>query len=372
MKSLEQIFTDAFASIDIIINGDRPWDLQVHNPKLYARMVKSGSMGFGEAYMEGWWDCEALDDFIFRVLYYRLDKKLPIKNFNFILFALRAKFSNLQTKSKATEVAHKHYDIGNALFEKMLDSRMMYSCGYWEKANNLEDAQEAKLDLICRKLKLEKGMRVLEIGCGWGGFAKYAAEKYGVSVVGITISEQQAILARELNKGLSVEIRVQDYRDVNEQFDRVVSIAMLEAVGYRNYREYMEVAARNLVDDGLFLIHTIGGGHDAKNTEPWIDKYIFPNGVIPSAKQLGQSWQGLFTLEDWHNFGTDYDPTLMAWLKKFEDNWESLKDDYDETFYRMWRYYLCASAASFRSRKNQLWHIVLSKPLHLGTYRSVR
>ena len=254
----------------------------------------------------------------------------------------------------------------------MLDPQMMYSCGYWETANNLEQAQEAKLDLICRKLKLEKGMQLLEIGCGWGGFAKYAAQKYGVSVVGITISEQQAILARKLNEGLPVEIRVQDYRDVNEKFDRVVSIAMLEAVGYRNYREYMEVAARNLTDDGIFLIHTIGGGHDAKNTEPWIDKYIFPNGVIPSASQLSKSWQGLFTLEDWHNFGVYYDPTLMAWLKKFEESWESIKADYDETFYRMWRYYLCSSSASFRSRKNQLWHIVLTKPLHLGIYQSVR
>nr|WP_262886872.1 class I SAM-dependent methyltransferase [Mucilaginibacter humi] len=135
-------------------------------------------------------------------------------------------------------------------------------------SQNTGRGPEAKLDLICRKLKLEKGMRVLEIGCGWGGFAKYAAEKYGVSVVGITISEQQAILAREINEGLPVEIRIRDYRDVNEKFDRIVSIAMLEAVGYRNFREYMEVAAKNLADDGIFFIHTIGGSYSTKVTDP--------------------------------------------------------------------------------------------------------
>jgi cyclopropane-fatty-acyl-phospholipid synthase len=371
MSSSKQIICDMFASGGITVNGDKPWDPQVHNPKLYDRILSGGSLGFGEAYMDGWWDCQALDEFFFRVQYHRVDKKLPM-DFNTAFYALKAKFKNLQTKGRAKEVAYKHYDIGNQLFEKMLDKHMMYSCGYWQNAKTLDEAQEAKLDLICRKLKLEKGMRLLEIGCGWGTFAKYAAEKYGVSVVGITISEQQAILARKLNEGLPVEIRIQDYRDVNEQFDRVVSIAMLEAVGHRNFREYMEVAARNLKQDGIFLIHTIGGNYATKITDPWIDKYIFPNGMLPSASQLGKAWQGLFVLEDWHNFGPYYDPTLMAWLKNFEESWDSIKHDYDETFYRMWRYYLTASAASFRSRKNHLWHIVLTKPLHLGIYQSVR
>ncbi|MFC5284870.1 cyclopropane fatty acyl phospholipid synthase [Pedobacter alpinus] len=371
MISLEKIFSKAFATVDVTVNGNRPWDIQVHNPKLYNRIIAGGSIAFGEAYMDGWWDCEAVDEFMHRVLYHRLDKRLPRDIFTAFYF-LNAKFKNRQTLGRAKEVAYKHYDIGNELFEKMLDSQMQYSCGYWEKANNLEEAQEAKLDLICRKLKLEKGMTLLEIGCGWGGFAKYVSQKYGVSVVGITISEQQAILARKQNEGLPIEIRVQDYRDVNEKFDRVVSIAMLEAVGYRNFREYMEVAARNLKDDGIFFIHTIGGNYDAKTTDPWIDKYIFPNGMLPSASQLSKAWQGLFVLEDWHNFGTYYDPTLMAWLKNFEESWDSIKADYDEHFYRMFRYFLCSSAASFRSRKNHLWHIVLTKPVRLGMYESVR
>lgn len=371
MISVPQIIFDTFAKVGITINGDKPWDMQVHNEKLYDKILTAGSIGFGEAYMAGWWDCEALDEFFFRVLYHRVDKKMPIDVFT-VFYFLKAKLKNLQSKGRAREVAYKHYDLGNELFEKMLDSRMMYSCGYWKNANSLEVSQEAKLNLICRKLKLEKGMRLLEIGCGWGGFAKYAAENYGVSVVGITISEQQAILARQLNQGLSVEIRIQDYREVEGQFDRVVSIAMLEAVGHKNFRTYMEVAERNLTQDGIFLIHTIGGNYDARTTDPWIDKYIFPNGMLPSASQLSKAWQGLFVLEDWHNFGMDYDPTLMAWLKNFEESWEDIKQDYDETFYRMWRYFLCASAASFRSRKNHLWQIVLTKPLHVGSYEAER
>lgn len=371
MKSLEQIFQEAFASVGVTVNGDKPWDIQVKNTKLYSRIMSGGALGFGEAYMDGWWDCEAVDEFLHKVLYHRLDKKFS-KNVNSFFYFLNAKFKNMQTISRAKEVAYKHYDIGNELFEKMLDPRMIYTCGYWEKANTLEEAQEAKLDLVCRKLKLEKGMRLLEIGCGWGGFAKYAAEKYGVSVVGITISEQQAIIARKLNEGLPVEIRIQDYREVDEKFDRVVSIGMLENVGYRNFRTYMEVAAKNLNDDGICFIHTIGGNYDTKTTDPWIDKYIFPNGMLPSASQLSKAWQGLFVLEDWHNFGTYYDPTIMAWLKNFEESWNEIKDNYDEVFYRMWRYYLSASAASFRSRKNHLWHIVLTKPVHLGIYQSER
>lgn len=371
MISVKQIFSKTFAEVGITINGDKPWDMQVHNDKFYDKLLTSGSIGFGESYMAGWWDCEALDEFFFRVLYHRVDKKIPIDVFT-VFYALKAKFGNLQTLARSKQVAFKHYDLGNDLFKKMLDSRMMYSCGYWKDADNLEDAQLAKLDLICKKLKLEKGMTVLEIGCGWGGFAKYAAENYGVSVVSLTISEQQAILAREYTAGLPIEIRLQDYREVNEKFDRVVSIAMLEAVGHKNFRTYMEVAERCLTLDGIFLIHTIGGNYDAKTTDPWIDKYIFPNGMLPSASQLSKAWQGLFVLEDWHNFGPDYDPTLLAWLKNFEECWPSIKDDYDETFYRMWRYFLSASAASFRSRKNHLWHIVLTKPLHVGGYESVR
>jgi len=371
MGSSKKIVEDMFVCGGITVNGQNPWDIQVYNPKLYNRFLSQGSLGLGEAYMEGWWDCEVLDEFFFRVQYYRVDKLIP-RNLNTITYVLKAKFLNLQTKGRAKDVAHKHYNIGNDLYKRMLDKRMMYSCAYWGNAKTLDEAQEEKLDLICRKLKLEPGLRLLDIGCGWGGLAKYAAENYGVSVLGITISEEQTLIARDVNKNLPVEIRLQDYRDLHEKFDRIVSVGMIEHVGYQNYRSLMEMIAENLTDDGICLLHTIGGNYSTKITDPWIDKYIFPNGMLPSASQLSKAWQGLFILEDWHNFGVHYFRTCMEWLKNFEQSWEEISGQYDETFYRMWRYYLNASASSFRSRKNHLWQIVLTKPKRLEEYKSIR
>jgi len=254
----------------------------------------------------------------------------------------------------------------------MLDDRMVYSCGYWRDAATLPEAQTAKLDLICRKLQLTPGLRVLDIGCGWGSFAEYAAEQYGVEVVGLTISEEQARAARERCRDLPVEIRLQDYRKVEDHFDRVVSIGMFEHVGPKNYRTYMKVVRRCLGDEGLSLLHTIGNHEEGAATEAWIEKYIFPNGYIPSMRQIVEAAEDLFVTEDWHNFGPDYDRTLMAWARNFEADWDALADDYGERFYRMWRYYLYQCAASFRARRNQCWQIVLSPDGAEPRYESVR
>ena len=285
---------------------------------------------------------------------------------------LGARIFNLQSRKRAFQIGKKHYDIGNDLFIKMLDKRMTYSCGYWRNAGTLDEAQEYKLDLICLKLGLQPGMRILDIGCGWGSLAKFAAEKYQVNVVGITVSREQVELARTLCKDLPIEIRLQDYRDVHDRFDRIVSVGMIEHVGYKNYRTFMEVANGCLEKGGLFLLHTIGGNLSRTSVDPWINRYIFPNGMLPSFKQLGNAIEGLFVMEDWHSFGADYDKTLVAWYQNFEDSWDTLKSNYDERFRRMWRYYLLSCAGSFRARKNQLWQIVLSKEGVAGGYQSLR
>lgn len=355
----------------ININGSNPWDLQVHNEKLYERILARGSLGFGEAYMEGWWDCNALDELFVRILKYDLDKRLPF-NFPVLFSLLKARLFNLQTLQRSKKVALQHYDIGNDLYEKMLDKRMIYSCAYWKDTDNLDQAQENKLDLICRKLQLEPGMRLLDIGCGWGGLAAYAAEKYKANVVGVTISAEQLKIAQSRAAGLPVEIRLLDYRKLDDRFDRVVSVGMFEHVGYKNYRTFMESAHKNLTNDGLFLLHSIGGNTSVQHTDPWIDKYIFPNSMLPSIRQIGTAAEGLFVMEDWHNFGPYYDRTCMAWLEKFEDNWKELSQHYNDTFYRMWRYYLSVSAASFRARKNQLWQVVFTKPGYRQLYQTIR
>jgi cyclopropane-fatty-acyl-phospholipid synthase len=210
-------------------------------------------------------------------------------------------------------------------------------------------------------MMLQPGLRLLALGCGWGEALKYAAERYGVSGVGITLSKEQAAFARELCDGLPVEIRLQDYRATDECFDRVFSIGMFEHVGLKNYRAYFDCVSRCLAEDGLSLLHTIGGERSTDHTDPWIEKYIFPHSMLPSAAQIATAVEGRFVIEDWHNFGADYERTLMAWRDNIEVAWPSLDADrYDERFRRMWRYYLASAMAGFRTRRNQLWQIMLS------------
>lgn len=356
---------------DITINGNRPWDIQVHNNSLFARILSEGSLGLGEAYMDGWWDVPALDQFVYKLKRAELEKHLPYTVTTLLALA-KSKLMNMQSKSRAFQVGEQHYDLGDDLFKAMLDSRMVYSCAYWKNADCLEKAQEHKLDLICQKLQLKPGMKVLDIGCGWGGLARYAAKKYGAEVLGITISKEQAQTAQKLAAGLPVEIRLQDYRDLKEKFDRVVSVGMFEHVGYKNYDDFMKITHKLLKDDGLMLLHTIGGNISTTSGEDWIHKYIFPNGMLPSIAQIASAIEGRFIMEDWHNFGADYDKTLMAWYSNFEKNWPAIQEHYGERFYRMWKYYLLSCAGVFRARAIQLWQIVLSKKGHPAGYVSIR
>ena len=355
----------------IEINGHNPWDLKVHNENFYQRVLTRGSLGLGESYMDGWWDCDQLDDFFSRIVRSQVQNK--VKEDRILLFkVLMSRIINMQSKRLAFQIGERHYDLGNDLYENMLDRRLVYTCAYWKDAHTLNDAQEDKLDLVCRKAGLQPGMKILDIGCGWGSFAKYAAEKYKVEVTGITVSREQVELGDTLCRGLPVEIKFQDYRDVTGKFDCIVSLGMFEHVGYKNYSTYMQVVHRCLKDDGLFLLQTIGANESTVCIDPWLDKYIFPNALLPSIKQIGDAIEGLFVMEDWQNFSADYDKTLMAWYGNFDRNWNKIKSKYDERFYRMWKYYLLFCAGLFRSRENQVWQIVFSKRGLPGGYSSIR
>jgi len=362
-KYIEKLLVDA----DIQINGSRPWDLILHNENLFDRVALYGSLGLGEAYMDGWWDCEEMDTFFYKLLAAKIDRKVW-KSPPVIANVIKSTIFNRQNSRKAYEVGEKHYDVGNDLFSCMLDSRMTYSCGFWEGAADLEEAQEQKLDLICRKLMLQPGMKLLDIGCGWGSLVHYAAKNYGVKAVGLTISKEQATLAKKRCDSLPVEIRLQDYRDVNGDFDAVVSVGMFEHVGYKNYQTFMNVVRRCLRDEGLFLLHTIASNNSRRNCDSWVDKYIFPNGMLPSIRQLGEAMEGKFVMEDWHNIGADYDATLCAWYNNFKKCWPDLSSQYSERFYRMWRYYLLSVAGGFRARRMQVWQVVMSPEGIIGGY----
>jgi cyclopropane-fatty-acyl-phospholipid synthase len=366
-----RIVEELLSAAGITINGNRACDIKVHNPALFKRILQEGSLGFGESYMDGWWDCDRLDGLFTRILQAGVDERLP-KNLSDIARIAYTRLFNLQSRKRAWQVGKEHYDIGNDLFRAMLDPYMQYSCGYWKEAETLEQAQLAKLKMICEKLQLKPGMSLLDIGCGWGGLAQYAAENYGVSVYGVTISAEQQKLAQERCAGLEVEILLQDYRDLNLQFDRIVSVGMFEHVGPKNYDTYFRVAARNLKPDGLFLLHTIGANLTNLHVDAWIDKYIFPNGCLPSVRHISEASEGRFVMEDWHNIGADYDRTLMAWYENFKQAWPMLSEGYSERFERMFTYYLNACAGAFRSRDIQLWQVLFSPKGVEGGIRAYR
>jgi len=359
MESSKNMVIRLLSAAGINVNGDMPWDIHVHDEHFYPAVLKYGSLALGESYMAGWWDSPALDQTIYHILKARLDEKIKA-SWALKRDILLSRLFNFQHPEQAFRNGRRHYDLGNDLFSRMLDQRMTYTCAFWEHAANLDAAQEEKLDLSCRKLHLRPGMTVLDIGCGWGSFAKFAAENYGVHVTGITISEEQARLAAERCKGLPVDIRVMDYRSMTEKFDAIASLGMFEHVGYRNYHAYMKIARSCLHDNGLFLLHTIGGNRSFTMADPWLGKYIFPHATIPSIAQIGKAIEEYFVMEHWENFSVNYDKTLMAWYQRFNDHWEELKDNYDPTFRRMWNYYLQSCAGSFRARCSQLWQVVLS------------
>jgi cyclopropane-fatty-acyl-phospholipid synthase len=323
--------------------------------------------------MDGWWDAKEVDTVCAKLLSSQDLREQARKYWPAVLNAILSRAMNRQTAARSFKSGQAHYDIGNDLYTRMLDKRMAYTCGYWKDAKNLDEAQEAKFDLVCRKIGLKPGMTVLDLGCGWGCFAKFAAEKYSVSVLGVTVSKDQVALGMEMSKGLPVELKLMDYRDVTGTYDRVVSIGMMEHIGFRNYRTAMEVIHRTLKDDGLALVHTIGGNYSTTSIDPWIDKYIFPNAMLPSIAQLATAMEDLFVMEDWHNFGADYDKTLMAWYHNISAKWGELDPKkYDERFRRMWDFYLLSCAGSFRARMNQLWQVVISKRGVPGGYQTVR
>lgn len=358
-QNLQREVESALGIADVRINGGRPWDLVVHDDRFYTRVISGGALGLGESYMDGWWDCAELAQLFCKLLKAHLDRRVSI-NWVIVLAYLKARIANRQGQLRAAENAHRHYDLGNDLYRNMLGRWMLYSSANWEHAASLDEAGEAKLDFVCRRLNLRPGQKVLDIGCGWGGFAKYAAQKYGVQVVGITISAEQASLARQLCSDLPVEIRYQDYRELNDNFDHVVSLGMLEHVGYKNYRRYMEIVHRCLKPGGLFFLNTIGANESGYCVNPWTDKYIFPGGMLPSIAQLGAAIDGLFVMEELQDWAESYDRTLVTWFENFHASWNKLKARYSERFYRMWKYYLLSSAGAFRCKAIQDWQIVLS------------
>ncbi len=369
--SAEKTGRELLERIGVEVGGDRARDIHVHDRRLWDRVIRDREFGLAEAYQEGWWDANELD--VFLALVQSADLRDMLKRSpKLVAMATSAALTNRQTLKRARVNASAHYDIGNDLYQRMLDKRMIYSCAYWRDAEDLDSAQEAKLDLICRKLGLESGMTMLDIGCGWGGLARFAAERYDVTVTGISPAAEQVKVAEEHCAGLPVEIRQLDYRQVEGSFDRIVSVGMMEHVGPRNYLMFFDKCVDLLDPDGMMLHHTIGSNVSKNSVDPWFDKYIFPGGVLPSLHQITGATESRWSVEDVHNFGPDYDRTLTQWQRNIDARWNEIPS-YDEHFRRTWHYYLAGSAASFRVRVLQLWQIVFTRSKReMPVYESVR
>jgi cyclopropane-fatty-acyl-phospholipid synthase len=373
--------------IGVTINGNAAWDLQVRDERFYQRVVAESSLGMGESYMDGWWVCDSIDELINRIMAHGIRDALGRLSLTYLRIWMESKIRNRQNRVRSPEVADLHYNLSNEMYRHILGETMAYSCAYWKDAATLDDAQRAKYDLVCRKLNLKAGEQVLDIGCGWGGFANFVAENYGCHVASINISSEQIKYAREYFASDLLRFHQCDYRDVGtynphgKKFDKIVSIGMFEHVGVKNYRLFLRLVRDQLADRGLFVLHTIGTNEYVTKCDPWYDKYIFPNGVLPSPRSMGRAMDSLLFLEDWHDFGPDYDKTLCAWFDNFDKYWlAGSKDSPDfganqgarTRFYRMWKYYLLSMAGTFRSRYITLWQLVLSKNGIIGGYESVR
>jgi cyclopropane-fatty-acyl-phospholipid synthase len=355
----ERTVRDLLESADIQVGGHRRHDIRVHDRAFYPRVLRDGRLGLGESYVDGQWDTDGLDELTARLI--QSGATHPLPSWRGAIHLAAARLWNLQSMVRARRSAQHHYDLGNDLYQAMLGETFVYTCAYWKWAVDLDEAQRAKLDLICHKLGLCPGMKVLELGCGWGTFARHAATNYGVKVTGYTISREQFRLGTQLCRGLPVELHLADYRTAHGTYDAVVSIGLLEHVGPKNHRRYMETVERCLRPHGIAFVHTIGSNRSQILIDEWFHRHVFPNAAIPSLAQITAAMDGIFVPEDVHNIGPHYDLTLMAWARNFERAWPDLRARYGERFRRIWRYYLLSSAGAFRARFMQLYQIVMTR-----------
>jgi cyclopropane-fatty-acyl-phospholipid synthase len=329
-----------------------------------SKFIKQPVLSFGEGYMNGHIEIEG-----------SLDDVIQAANLNQNKFWSKAigRWAALPSMSKQKDNVQHHYDVGNAFYSLWLDESMSYSCAYFKTQDDtLEQAQLQKIDHILRKLQLKPGETLLDIGSGWGGLIIRAAQQYGVKAKGITLSEEQYRKTQEriIENGLQgqVEVALQDYRELAaaqvESYDKICSVGMFEHVGQANYPHFMQAVDRLLKDQGLALLHTITHPIEQK-PDPWIEKYIFPGGYIPSLREIITLLPNYnFHPTDIESLRIHYAMTLDHWSKRYEDHVDEVREMYGEVFVRMWRLYLRGSAAAFRGEGTNLHQIVFTKGLN--------
>ncbi|MBW0435121.1 class I SAM-dependent methyltransferase [Leptospira yasudae] len=359
--------------------------IHIHNPIFFKKTVLNGDLGFSESYMDGDWDTDDIRAIISWFLYNLEDSPsvsgsknrfahLSWTNLGSRLLHLFRRNSIAGSKKNIVE----HYDLGNDFYNKFLDPTMTYSCAYFKTMEeSLEKAQLAKLEILCKKLRLQESDHLLEIGTGWAGLSTYAAKQYGCKVTTYTISEEQYRYANEKirKEHLSdrIEVRLADYRKVEGQYDKLVTVEMLEAVGHEYFEDFFAMCNRVLKKDGI-MAHQIITSPDSRYESfrkgvDFIQKHIFPGSLLPSIARINQAINRtsdfhLYSLED---IGIKYDHTLMTWLKGFDSNIALIRDmGFDESFIRKWRYYFSYCAAAFSMRNISVVQVVYTRPNNLS------
>ncbi|MEB2845625.1 methyltransferase domain-containing protein [Rhizobiales bacterium RZME27] len=345
--------------------------MRLTDPKLYKGLVFNPELAAGEAYMDGTMRFEegsTLQDFLTLFSVNRLSLgSYPLQK---VLRAIKMRFRKRQQSNRKGQaqqnVAH-HYDLGNEFYKLFLDDNMLYSCAYFrEEGETLEQAQRNKLRLLAAKLGLKPGMKVLDIGCGWGDLALYLASLEDVQVLGVTLSKEQQALASERAQkaGLAdrVKFELRDYRDVTEKFDRIVSVGMFEHVGVHHYDEFFAKINTLMPDDGVMVLHSIGHMSPPGMASPWLRKYIFPGAYSPALSEVFEVVeQNSLWVTDLEFLRVHYATTLAHWNQRFQANRNRVIELYDERFARMWEFYLISAEMMFRTGSQMVFHMQLSR-----------
>jgi cyclopropane-fatty-acyl-phospholipid synthase len=332
-------------------------------------ILRNPELTFGEAYMDGSLIVEqgTIADVLEVVMRQQQDAPPRWARIQWLFRFLRRRLLQFNPRRRSRENVAHHYDLDGRLYSLFLDADRQYSCAYFETPDqSLDDAQLAKKRHLAAKLRLKPNQRVLDIGCGWGGLALYLAELTGVSVTGVTLSQEQFGVANsraaEKNLAGKAQFRLQDYRDIGEKFDRIVSVGMFEHVGVGHYQTFFDKCAEMLKDDGVMVLHSIGRSEGPSVTNPWISKYIFPGGYIPAVSEVMEAIQrsGLL-ISDLEILRLHYAETLKAWRERFLAHRDEVERIYDQRFVRMWEFYLASSEMAFREQNMMVMQYQLTK-----------